>query len=183
MTYNSAVHLDQMVCRKRGRLGLDPIYDGNAILAETIKNGQAATIHNSFLEIQKVLKARGNNPKVYIMENDFSSDLKEDMKKQEIDFQLDPRHMHRQNAAERAIITYKNHFISGLLATDPYLPISEWDRLLSQCVITLNLLQNSRLNQDLSAYAYLFGPYYFNKYPMAPPGNRLIVHDKPDNRT
>ena len=94
-----------------------------------------------------------------------------------------PPYMHRQNAAERAIRTYKNQFISGFSTTDPDFPISEWDRLLSQCVITLNLLRNSRVNPALSSYAYLFGPYNFNKHPMEPPGTGLIVHKKPVNST
>ena len=51
-------------------------YDSNAILAEPIKNRQAATIRDAFLKVQKVLKAIGGNPKVYIMDNDCYSDLK-----------------------------------------------------------------------------------------------------------
>ena len=117
------------------------------------------------------------------MDNECSSDLKEAMKKYEIDLQLAPPHVHRQNSEERSIRTYKNHFISGFLKKDPDFPIIEWDRLLSQCTITFNLLRNSRLNPALSAYAYLFGPYDFNKSPMAPPGTRVILHDKPGNRT
>ena len=50
-------------------------------------------------------------------------------------------------------------------------------------MITLNILRNSRVNPDISAYAYLFGPYDFNKSPMIPPGTRMIVHNKPDNHT
>ena len=64
------------------------------------------------------------------------------MKKYEIDFQLAPPHMHRLNAAERAIRTFKNYFISGFSSTYPDLPISKWDRLISQCVVTLDLLRN-----------------------------------------
>ena len=71
------------------------------------------------------------------------------MKKYKIDFQLDPPHMHRQNLVEREIRTCKNHFISGLSTTDSYLPISEWDQLLYQFMITLNLLCNSRVNPTL----------------------------------
>ena len=52
-----------------------------------------------------------------------------------------------------------------------------------QCIITLKLLGNSRVNPALSAYAYFFGLYDFNKPPMAPPGTRVIVHDKTGNRT
>ena len=50
-------------------------------------------------------------------------------------------------------------------------------------MISLNLLKNSRVKSDPSAYSYLFGPYDFNKYPMAPPGTRVIVHENPGNRT
>ena len=38
------------------------------------------------------------------------------------------------------------------------------------------------MNPYLSSYAYLFGPYDFNKSPMAPPGTRVIVHNKPGNQ-
>ena len=55
-------------------------YDSNAILVEPIKNRQAATIRDAFLNIHKFIKARGNDPKVYIIDNECSSDLKEAMK-------------------------------------------------------------------------------------------------------
>ena len=117
------------------------------------------------------------------MDNELSIDLKESIKKYKIYFQLYPPHMHRRNVAERSIRTCKNHFISGFSTIDPYFPISEWDQLISQCFINLNLLRNYRSNPSLSAYAYLFGPYDFNKLPMVPPGTCMIVHYKPGNRT
>ena len=80
-------------------------YDSNAILSKPIKNRQASTIRDAFLKIHDILKSRDNDPKFYIMENECSSKLKEAMKKYTIYFQLDPRHMHRRNAAEWAIIT------------------------------------------------------------------------------
>ena len=107
-------------------------YDRNAILDEPIKNMQAVTIRNEFLKVRKVPKTRGSNPKLYSMENECSRDLKETIKKYEIDFQLAPPHMHRRNAAEQSIRNYKNHFISGFSMTDPDFPIRKWDRLLSQ---------------------------------------------------
>ena len=117
------------------------------------------------------------------MDNECSSDLKEAMKKYETDFQLAPPHTHKQNTKEQAIRTFRNHYISGFSTIDLYLPIREWDRLLSKCMITLNLLRNSRANPALLAYAYLFEPYNFNKSPMAPPVTRVIVHNKHGNRT
>ena len=70
-----------------------------------------------FSQHQEVLKETGSEPKVYIMDNECSSDLKEAMGKNEIDFQLDLPHMHRRNTSERAIRTYKTNFIPGFSTT------------------------------------------------------------------
>ena len=115
-------------------------HDSNTILAEPIENWQAATKCNAFLNIHKVLNERGSKPKFYIMDNECFIDLKEALEKYEIESQLAPPHMHRQNASEQAIITYKNHFISVLSETHPDFPIRKLDRILLQCAITLNLL-------------------------------------------
>ena len=117
------------------------------------------------------------------MYNECSSELKYATKKYAITFQLAPPHMYRLNAAEQGIITCKNHFISVFSTTDPYFPIIKWDCLLSQCIITLNLIRNSRVKPDLPAYAYLHGPYGSNKSPMAPPGTHVIVHEKTGDHT
>ena len=47
----------------------------------------------------------------------------------------------------------------------------------------MNLLRNSRVNPKLSAHAYLFGNFDFNKSPLLPPGTKIIVHAKPGKRT
>ena len=101
----------------------------------------------------------------------------------DIDFQLVPPGIHRRNAAERAIRTFKNHFIAGLCSVDKHSPLHLWDRLLPQAVLTLNLLRGSRLNPRLSAWAQLHGTFDFNRTPIAPPGIRVLVHEKPPTRT
>ena len=57
--------------------------------------------------------------------------------------------------------------------------MSEWDRLLPQAELTLNLLCLWRVNPRLSSYAYLFGHFDFNKTPLAPAGTKVLVHEKP----
>jgi hypothetical protein len=47
---------------------------------------------------------------------------------------------------------------------------------------TLNMLQHLSLNPKLSAYNYLFGVHDFNAHPMAPPGIKVIAHEKPAKR-
>ena len=93
-----------------------------------------------------------------------------------------PPYLHRTNAAERAIQTYKDHLIAGLSSCDPNVPLHLWDRLIPHATLTLNLLRPSRLNPRLSAEAQLNGAFDFNRTPLAPPGTRVIVHETPDNR-
>ena len=114
------------------------------------------------------------------MDNEASKALKEFLHEEGTEHQLVPPHQHRRNAAERAIRTFKNHFIAGLCSTDPDFPIHLWDRLLPQAEITLNLLRKSRMNPKLSAYAQVHGAYDFNRTPMAPPGTQVITHEKPN---
>ena len=43
-------------------------------------------------------------------------------------------------------------------------------------------MRNSRINPKLSAYAQLFGQFDYNATPLAPPGCKCIIHDKPTAR-
>ena len=65
---------------------------------------------------------------------------------------------------------------------DKDFPIHLWCKLVPQSVITLNLLRCSQLNPKLSAWAQLHGHFDFNRTPIAPPGIRVIAHNKPANR-
>jgi hypothetical protein len=158
-------------------------YDSNAILAEPLKNKTAGEITKAWMHIHNKLQTQGANPSIYIIDNEASNELKTALKKKEIKYQLVPPHVHRRNAAERAIRTYKNHLLAILAGADPDYPIQEWDRFLPQCQITLNLLRNSRVNPKLSAHAYLFGNFNFNATPLAPLGTKVVVHLKPNKRT
>ena len=91
--------------------------------------------------------------------------------------------MHRQNSSEQAIRTCKNHYIEVFSTTDIDFTISECDRQVFQYPITMNLRRNTRVNPSILACTHLYDPYNFNKSPMAPPGTRVVFHDKPDNHT
>jgi hypothetical protein len=141
-----------------------------------------AEIKRGCLHIHGKLAKSGNQPKIYILDNEASSELKRALTKHDLAYQLVPPHVHRCNAAERAIHTSKSHLLTCLATCDPDFPIAEWDRLLFQAELTLNLLRSSRVNPQLSAYAYLHGNFDFNKTPLAPPGTQVLVHLKPDQR-
>ena len=104
------------------------------------------------------------------------------MKEKSTDYQPAPPGMHIHNTADSSIIDFKYHFIAVLCVTDPDFLMKNWDRLLEQAEITLNLLHLARLNPRLLVYEQLNGEFDFNIIPMAPPGARNLVHDKPHNR-
>lgn len=58
---------------------------------------------------------------------------------------------------------------------DPTFPVVEWDRLLPQAMITLNLLRSARINPNLLAHAYLFGELNCNATLLAPPGTKVLT--------
>ena len=132
----------------------------------------------AWLHIHARLEHHGNAPQLYILNNEVSYEFKAALRKKNVTFQLVTPHVHRRNAAERAIRTFKNHFISVLATADPEFPVAEWDRLLPQAELTLNLLRPCRLNPKLSAYAYLFVSFEFNRTPLAPAGMKVLVHKK-----
>ena len=157
-------------------------HDSNAILVHPLKTRQASEITQAWTNLHTKLSRHGHEIKHLILDNECSHDLRQAFKKNKIDFQLVPPNVHRRNAAERAIRTFKAHFLAGLATCDPDFPISEWDRLLDQAEMTLNMLRTSRCHPKLSAYTYLHGPHDFNKAPLAPPGTKVVVHKKPGVR-
>ena len=116
------------------------------------------------------------------MDNEASKALKQALLKNKINYQLVPPHINQQNAAERAIQSFKSYFIAGLCFKHPDFPANEWDRLLPQAELTLNLLRKSRINPKLSAYATIHGVFDFNRTPLLPPGSKVLIHDKPGKR-
>ena len=157
-------------------------YDTNYIYPQAIKDRSAPTILSAFQTALNLLKSCGHKPKLHTLDNECSALLKEYLSQQDIAYQLTPPYIHRRNAAERAIRTFKNHFIAGLSSTDPTFPLKLWDKLIPQAAITLNLMRSSRVNPKLSAYCQIHGHFNYNKTPLGPPGCKVLIHDKATQR-
>ena len=82
--------------------------------------------------------------------------------------------------------TYNSHIRSylcaGLASCNPKFLSQEWDLLIPQAVLTLNLLHSSRTNPSLSAYTAIKCNFNFNGTPLAPPGTKVLVHEEASNR-
>jgi len=89
------------------------------------------------------LKARGYHPTLNVMDNKCSAAVEKYIRSENISIHLVPLHNHRVNAAERAIATFKEHFIAALATVDMHCPLQLWDEFLPQVELTLNMLRFS----------------------------------------
>ncbi len=154
--------------------------DGNYIDAEPLKNKSEGSMIQAYLTLWKRLTASGTvKPTTHILDNEASAAFKAEIKKN-CTIQLVPPDNHRQNLAERAIQTFKNHnhFKSILAGVDDNFLMHLWDRLLPQTILTLNLLQQSNVAPTVSAYQYVHGPFDYNKMPFAPMGCAVQLHER-----
>jgi hypothetical protein len=62
---------------------------------------------------------------------------------------------------------------------DPDFPLHLWDHILPQVEMNLNLLGKSRQHPQLYAIAHYHGMVDYNKTAFAPPGCKIISHEKP----
>ncbi len=97
-------------------------------------------------------------------------------------YQLVPPHDHRQNKAEKAIQTFKDHFVAILYGADTSFPLNLWDLLLRQAEHTLNMLRPSRMTPTVSSYTYLWRQHDYNANPFATLGCKVESHLVPGIR-
>ena len=109
------------VTSSRGRKYLMVLYnyDSNAIIADPLKLRSEHELVHANSALHTYLSNRGLTPYVQMLNNECPAGLKTVMQNTGVNFQLVPLHLHRTNAAELAITTYKEHLIAGLSTCEP----------------------------------------------------------------
>ena len=107
----------------------------------------------TYQHAHQLMVSRGLRLKLQKLDNECSAALIHYLDHGAVDFQLIPPQVHRQNAAERAIRAWKDHFITILCGYNCNFSMNLWDKLVLQAVLTLNLLRQSNLNPNLAAFA------------------------------
>ncbi len=117
------------------------------------------------------------------MDNECSKAVEKHIQSNKMEIQLVPPHNHHVNAAECAISTFKEHFVTALATVDMLCLLQLWDKFPPQVKLTLNLICFSHCNPLISANLELYGPFDFNKMPLAPLGTKVLVYDNPATQT
>jgi hypothetical protein len=76
------------------------------------------------------LQKAGINPVLHRLDNETSKELIKEIENKGLKYQIASPGDHRLNHAERAIQTFKNHFIAILYGTDSGFPAKQWDQLI-----------------------------------------------------
>ena len=156
--------------------------DRNYIDAEPMKNKTEGSIIKAYLALWERLTATGTvKPTTHILDNEASAEYKKVIRKN-CTIQLVPPNNHRRNLTERAIQTFKSHFIAIIAGVDDTFPMRLWDKLLPQTIVTLNLLRQFNAVPSVSAYQYVRGTFNYNKTPLGPMGSAVQMHESRDNR-
>ena len=157
--------------------------DGNYIDCEPTKSRHAKDLTSAYQNIFARWKATGVIcPNWHILDNKAPEELKRAIHENGCRVELMPADQHRRNAAKQAIQTFKSHFIATLAGVSDTFPIHQWDELIPQVVLTLNLLRQSNVAPNISAYSYHHGPFDYNRMPLAPMGCEVQFHIKPSRR-
>jgi hypothetical protein len=157
----------------------------NYIHVEVLTGRTAGEICKAYSNTLELLSNKGYVIAFVHMDNETSGQVEKFLKNRPnpITIQYAPPGNHRSLAAERAIQTWKAHFISTLCCTDDDFLANDADKLVAHAELTLNLLRGSALNPSISAWHQLHGHIFdWDATPLAPPGTKVIIHDRSDSR-
>ena len=152
--------------------------DTDFIYGVPIKSRKTGELLRAYDEAYTTLTTCGFKPVLHRIDHETSAELIKAISSKGLKYEIMPPSNHRQNPAERAIQTFKAHFISIINGIDQEYPSDGWDLLMPQVNMTLNMLRSCGVNPAHSAYSFIYGAFDFNKHPLAPLGCRAIVHQR-----
>ena len=158
------------------------VYKLNAILLRSMKSREDASMVEAFTIIYTKLEEAGHNPKIHVLDNEFSRAVQNFLIKKGTAIQNVEAHNHKVNVAEPAVKTAKYHIISHVATLDHQCPIQLWSKMLPQMQDTLNILRTSRNNNKLTAYEELNGKFNWNQNLIATLETRGMLSIHPNIR-
>ncbi len=115
------------------------------IFCKLTKNRTEDEMITAYQRIVDRMAISGLGLKHHRLDNECSEKFKQCIRKNGMTHELVPPNNHRRNIAERAIQTFKNHFISILSSIDNRFSFSLWCHLVKPAKLTVNLLRQSNV--------------------------------------
>ncbi len=127
---SDSIHTDQMgafpfTSQHGNRYIMVAIHlNANYIFVEPMRSRSKEKMIRAYEKIINRMKSAGLGLRKHMLDNEASDAFKQYIHQQQIQFELVPPGNHRRNQAERAIQTFKVHFISILAGVDNKFPLS-----------------------------------------------------------
>jgi hypothetical protein len=138
------------------------------------------TIFTAYKTQFEFSESKGHKVRLNVIDNQCTKQIKKFLTANNCNLLLVEPHNPHINVAKRVIQTFKAHFISALATTDSEFPLQLWDKLASQVKNTFNLMQALCIDPNMSAYEAVWGPYNWNRFPLAPPGCKAVIYESPN---
>ena len=152
-------------------------FDSNTIIQSPFANRKDKHRIKAYMLIMKRLSNRVHKVDVQILDNEVGAEYKRVIVDDwGANYQLVTPNVHWQNKSEKAICTFKGHFLSVLAGVVPDFPKFMWDNFLGQTDLTLNLILQATLNPHISAWEYFNSPFDYAATPLGPIGCKIIIH-------
>ena len=148
----------------------------------SLKNRSTPELLKGFKYFHDYLKKQRFRAKLLRLDNKISKELIVHIKSEQLMYQLVSPGDHRTNPAERAIQTFKNHFIAIISGTNPEFLQNCWDLLVPQAVLKLNFLRPSQINYAILAYAQVNGNFAFNETTLSLARCKVVIYDRATKR-
>ena len=136
--HSSKTHSDRMgkfthIVRSSNQcLMIACVVDANLILAAPFKTNTKRQLTATYLKIENELGKRGIAINMHVLDNEAPELHKDATEHSKCSYQLVPPNDHRRNASERAIRTFKEHFLRILTGLHKQFPLSMWDHLIEK---------------------------------------------------
>jgi hypothetical protein len=153
--------------------------DSNSLWAEALKDNTGGELILGHAQALEQMQKVGIIPNYQVLDNHASAAYKKAISNSDMTYELVPPDNHGHNMAEKAIWTFKDHFVGVLSGCAPTFPLHFWCQLLLQVERQLLLPRQSQLHPNLSAYAHVYGHHNYNKHPFVSIGMEALVHNKP----
>ncbi len=118
---------------------------------------------NTYQKMVDRMQLAGLGLKHHRLDNGCSENFKKCIRKNNMTHEQVPPGCHRRNMAERAIQTFKNHFVTILSRVDDRFCLSLWCYLIRPAELTVNLLRQSNMAPKILTYAHVHGHHDYMK--------------------
>ena len=125
--------------------------DGNSTWIEPMKNRTEGEMILARRRALARMKLQGIVPKHQVLDNEISAPYKAEIQATQMTYQLVPPDDHRQKNSEKAIQTWKYHFIGVFTGTADTFSMHLWWQAIPQAECQLLLIRKYNVNPHISA--------------------------------